>query len=212
MAWWSVKHRNNFTFYFVFRRENLDPWNFAAIVEVQSVRAMVFWRLCSSVTTVVICLVESPPHSSRIACPKLWQSASEEQVYMLQVDVFCVVTRYQRFRGPYSLLTLKMEAVCISETLVSYRNTTRRHIVADLQLLSQWGLLSHSVYMRFIVAIFQQLHLTRSTLLSFRSVVSVTADDATAVRTSHHELKDAPLYTRLICEWLLAELDCWNVT
>jgi len=43
------------------------------------------------------------------------------------------VVGYQRFHA-VSILTLKMEAECTSQTLVSYRNTTRRHNQEDLHL------------------------------------------------------------------------------
>jgi hypothetical protein len=62
---------------------------------------------------------------------------------IFQVEFFWFVTPrnvavgYQRFRGPGCLrlhFTLKMEAASSSETLVYYRNITRRHNSEDLGL------------------------------------------------------------------------------
>jgi hypothetical protein len=57
---------------------------------------------------------------------------------MFQVEVFLFVTPcsvvvgYQRFSEGHA--ALKMEAARSSDTLVSYRNTTRRHNLEDLDL------------------------------------------------------------------------------
>jgi len=62
---------------------------------------------------------------------------------MFQVEVFWVVTPcsvvvgYHRFGGPCCCHLqggVKMAAVCSSETLVPYRNTTQRHNPEDLDV------------------------------------------------------------------------------
>jgi len=60
-------------------------------------------------------------------------SSDLEHPLSFHVEVFRVVTLcnavvgYQRFTGSCCCFTLKMEAACACETLVSYHSTARRH-------------------------------------------------------------------------------------